>query len=401
LIVAQLTIPLLGIYALSQIFSNKIDKEKAAKGIVAASAITGGLSLFIVLLGPSLFNFSGAGDSNFPAWLAAALKEDRASMMRSDAFRSLFLIGATAAALWAFAKGKVSMNISLAGISLLILFDMIGVAKRYVNDDIFVEKEQTKKRFQLSQADSEILKDTDPNYRVFNTTVNAFNDASTSYNHKSVGGYHAAKLRRYQELIEAHIQKGNMNVLNMLNTKYFIVKGPSGEPTAQFNPGACGNAWFVNDYKIVANADEELKAVDSFNPRNTAIVDKRFSNLLNGIQGSDTLSSIKLLNYEPNHLVYESNSSVQSLAVFSEIFYQPGWNATIDGKSAEILRTDYVLRGLNIPAGTHKIEFKFEPQSYFLGEKISMASSAIILLLLLLGLYTEFKPRKEPALNAA
>ncbi len=402
LVIAQLTIPLLGIYTLAQIFANKIEKEKLVNGVFVALGLTAGLSLIIVILGSSLFNFSGAEDKNYPEWLVAALKEDRTSLMRSDAFRSFLLIGLSAAAIWGFLQNKISRNIALAGIALLVMYDMIGVGKRYVNDDIFVEKDRLKSRFQLSAADNEILKDTDPNYRVFNTTVNAFNDASTSYNHKSVGGYHAAKLRRYQELIEAHIQQGNINVFNMLNTKYFIVKGQNGEPAAQYNPAACGNAWFVSEYKVVANADEELKSLEQFNPKQTVFVDKRYQALLSGInQSKDSTAFIKLLSYEPNHLVYESSSSAQELGVFSEIFYQPGWVASIDGKEVEIFRVDYVLRALNIPQGQHKIEFKFEPKSFFLGEKIAMVSSALILLLLASGLFLEFRPKKESALNEA
>jgi len=402
LVIAQVTIPLAGFYALSKVFSDNLDKEKLKNSIFIATGLTAGLCLIIALLGPSLFSFAGEGDKSYPEWLVGALKEDRASLMRSDAFRSFLLIGATAAAIWGFVQNKVSRNIAMAGVSLLILFDMVGVGKRYVNDEIFVERSQTQSRFQLTAADAEILKDTDPNYRVFNTTVNSFNDASTSYNHKSIGGYHAAKLRRYQELIEEHIQKGNMNVLNMLNTKYFIVQGQGGEPTAQFNPNACGNAWFADEYKLVANADEELKSVGDFNPLQTAIVDKRFEANIKGIQiGTDSLSNIRLLSYEPNTLVYESNSAAQKLAVFSEIFYQPGWSATIDGKDAEIIRVNYVLRALSVPAGQHKIEFKFQPTSYAIGEKIAMASSLIILLLLGFALFFELKQQRDTAAHGA
>ena len=402
LVIAQLTIPLAAIYALSKVFTDNLDKEKLKNSIFIATGLTAGLCLIIAILGPSLFSFSGEGDKSYPDWLVGALREDRASLMRSDAFRSFLLIGAAAAALWGFIQHKVSRNIAMAGVSLLILFDMIGVGKRYVHDDIFVERSQTQSKFQLTAADAEILKDTDPNYRVFNTTVNSFNDASTSYNHKSIGGYHAAKLRRYQELIEAHIQKGNMNVLNMLNTKYFIVQGQGGEPVAQRNPLACGNAWFVNEIKMVANADEELQTVEKFDPLQTAIIDKRFESSIKGIsQVADSTASIRLLSYEPNTLSYESSASSQRLAVFSEIFYQPGWSATIDGKEAEILRVNYVLRAMNIPAGQHKIEFKFQPASYFAGEKVAMVASLIILLLLGLALFFEFKKIRDTAAHGA
>jgi hypothetical protein len=402
LVIAQLTVPLLGLLALAKVFSQESEKERLMNGLIASVAITGGISLIFALLGPSLFNFSGEGDKSFPDWLVSALKADRASLMRGDSFRSLLLIVLTAAALWGFIQHKVTRNIAMAGVSLLILFDMIGVAKRYVNDDVFVAKEQTKGRFQLTQADNEILQDTDPNYRVFNTTSNTFNDAATSYNHKSIGGYHAAKLRRYQELIDAHIVKGNMNILNMLNTKYFIIKGPNGSPVAQRNPTACGNAWFVNEVKVVANADEEIKAVENFNPLQTAFVDKRFEKFISGLSTeADSNATITQQSYAPNRLVYKSNSSKPALGVFSEIYYMPGWVATIDGKEAEIVRVNYVLRGLNIPAGTHDIEFKFQPASFYVGEKVAMGSSLAILLLLGFGLFSAFKKRKDAALHAA
>lgn len=401
LVIAQLTVPLLGIYALATILSNKItDKEKTINGLYVAFGLTGGLSLLIALFGSSLFSFAGDGDKQLQGqmWdvLLPALREDRASLMRSDAFRSFLLIAISAGLVWAYIQQKVSKNMVVGVVALLVFFDMVGVGKRFVNDDAFVEEKQMKSSFELSPADQQILADQSPNYRVFNTTVNSFNDASTSYNHKSVGGYHAAKLRRYQDLIDAQISKGNMSVFDMLNTKYFIVKGASGEPQVQQNPNACGNAWFVPTYKIVANADEEIKALDKFDPRQIAFIDKRFEASLQGIQeGTDSSSFFQLVSYLPNNLKYKSQSAKQSLAVFSEIYYADGWVATIDGKEAPIIRANYVLRALNVPAGAHEIEFKFEPKSYFVGEKIAYASSGLILLLLAFAIYTEVKNKKE------
>lgn len=400
LVIAQLTVPLLGFYALAQIFSDRIDKEKIIQSLYIAFGITGGVSLLIALFGPSLFSFVGNSDKQLQGqmWdiLLPAIREDRASLMRSDAFRSFALVAITAGLLWAYIRQKVSKNRVVIVLASLVVFDMVGVGKRFINDDVFVDKKQMENPFQQSVADQQILADQSPNYRVYNTTVNSFNDASTSYHHKSVGGYHAAKLRRYQELIEAHISKGNMAVFDMLNTKYFIVQGTGGEAQAQQNPNACGNAWFVPTYNVVANADEEIKALERFDPRQIAFIDKRFESSLQGIQnGEDSTASIQLLSYRPNHLKYQSQSSKQSLAVFSEIFYEPGWVATIDGKETPIVRANYVLRALNVPAGTHEIEFKFQPKSYFVGEKVSYISSGIILFLLAFSVFKEVKKRKE------
>ncbi|HEX7411740.1 MAG TPA: YfhO family protein, partial [Bacteroidales bacterium] len=258
--------------------------------------------------------------------------------------------------------------------------------KRYVNDDDFVRKSQVNVPFQPTQADEFIMKDKDPDYRVMNLTVNPFNDASNSYFHKSIGGYHGAKLRRYQELIEHHLSKNNMNVYNMLNTKYFIVPGEDKQPTVQVNMQAMGNAWFVNDVKLVKNADEEIDALTAFSPAETAIVDKRFEADLKGhIITKDPSGIISLKEYKPNHLIYESKTGSDQLAVFSEIYYEKGWNAYIDGKPAPYFRANYVLRAMIVPAGKHTIEYKFEPAVYRTGEKISLASSLLLIVLLIGG----------------
>ncbi len=402
LVIAQFTVPLLAILALAQILSGKFDKEKTTNALYVAFGVTGGLSLLFALFGGSLFSFASDSDKQLQGqmWdvLLPALREDRASLLRSDAFRSFVLIAIVAGLLWAYIQNKVGKNVLLFVTVLLVLFDLVGVGKRFINEDVFVEKSQMENPFQPSPADQQILSDQSLDYRVFNTSVNSFNDASTSYYHKSVGGYHAAKLRRYQDLIEHHLSKGNMAVFNMLNTKYFIVQGQNGQPTAQQNPDACGNAWFVPTHKFVANADEEIKALDSFNPREIAFVDKSFEKDLQGVQdGADSAASIKLLSYLPNDLKYQSTSSNQALAVFSEIYYSPGWIATIDGKEVPIARANYVLRALNVPAGTHTIEFKFMPKAYFTGEKIAYVFSALILLFLAYAIYAEVKTRQQNA----
>ena len=268
---------------------------------------------------------------------------------------------------------------------------MWGVDKRYLNDNNFVSKREAKEPFKMSQADKYILQDTDPNFRVFNLSVDPFNDASTAYFHKSIGGYHGAKMKRYQELIEYQISKNNMDVLNMLNTKYFIIPDNNRQPVPQYNPEALGNAWFVNNYHIVEDANEEIAALSDFNPANEAIIDKRYSRYVEGKEFTkDSLSYIQLESYKPNQLIYKAECSNEELAVFSEIYYPKGWNVFIDGQSVNHFRANYILRAMVIPAGSHTIEFKFEPKSFYLGNKISLASSSILLLLLLLIFGSEF-----------
>jgi Bacterial membrane protein YfhO len=395
LIICQFTVPLLAIITISKILNNEISKERVLNGLYIAGGITGGLALF-GFLGTSFFNFSGAEDKSLPDWLLSALHEDRASLMRMDSLRSLVLIAAGAGVVWAVIQDKLSKNLALGIIIAVCVFDYVGVGKRFINSDSFTEQKEKQNRFAQSPADQAILTDQSLDYRVFNTTVNTFNDASTSYYHKSVGGYHAAKLRRYQELIEKQISKGNMSVLNMLNTKYIIQKGQNGMPMAGQNPGACGNAWFVDKVQVVKNADEEINVLDKFEPLETAFVDARFSKDLEGYTGGkDTSAKITLKSYAPNDLNYEYTSSKNQVAVFSEIYYQPGWVATIDGKESPIFRANYVLRAMQLPAGSHKVEMKFQPSSYFTGEKISLASSGLILLLLAGAVFVEFKNKKE------
>jgi hypothetical protein len=236
----------------------------------------------------------------------------------------------------------------------------------------------------MSQANQRILQDRDPNFRVFNLTVDPFNDASTSYFHKSIGGYHGAKMRRYQELIEHQISKNNMDVLNMLNTKYFIVPDNNRQPVAQYNQEALGNAWFVEDYRIVPDADAELQALSEFDPSREAIVDQRFEEFVQGKNFvNDTASFIELENYKPNHLTYKAFCADEKLAVFSEIYYPKGWKVYIDGNVMDHFRADFVLRAMVIPEGNHTIEFKFEPETYYLGGKISLAGSLILLIFLI------------------
>jgi len=377
LVIAEFTLPLLGFVALNKFLTTDSDNKK--KPLQLAFYIVGGLTLVFALIPTLFFDFVGGQDANLAknGWPIDALQADRAGLLSADAWRSFTFITLTFGTMWMFLKNKISSKYVILIVGVLVLADMWTVNKRYLNDDNFARKSKVQVPYQATAADQQILRDTDPNFRVFNQSVSTFNDASTSYFHKSIGGYHGAKLKRYQELIENHISKGNMAVLNMLNTKYFIT--PKGQ--AQQNPGAMGNAWFVNEINIVANADAEIAALDGFKPSNTAIVDTRFSEQI--IDGLDNIaSSIVLTEYKPNYLKYNSNSINDGIAIFSEIYYDKGWNAYVNGELKPHFRANYVLRGMKIPAGNHVVEFKFEPAVYHVSEQIALASSVLLLLLL-------------------
>ena len=403
LVIAELTIPLFAMLAFIKILKKEFETKALTKSLLYSLYITGGFAFVFVLI-PGLFsNFSGPADERMDPSLVNALITDRAALLRSDAFRSLIFVLLTAGLVWMIIKDKIKATWACVVLALLFLFDLGWVGKRYLNSDNFVSKREAQNPYIPSPADQAILQDTGY-YRVMNLTVDPFNDASTSYFHKSIGGYHGAKLKRYQELIDRHISKMNIQVLNMLNTKYFIgASQDQQQPVPQINPDALGNAWFVDSVMIVDNADQEIAALSKLNPKTKVVVDKRFENLITKkLYANDTLSAISLTKYEPNHLTYDINASSDKLAVFSEIYYDKGWNAYLDGKITPHFRANYVLRAMQIPAGSHKLEFKFEPQSYVTGEKISMASSILLVILLLAGFGFEIYrfSRKEDTLSA-
>lgn len=406
LVIAEVAMPLLALLALNEVLNEEnYDKDEILKKLKIAGGITAGIVLLFGVLLSYTYSYVAAGDAEmmqrgFDQQLIDAIKLDRASMLRTDAFRSLFFIAVAFGLVWAFVQQKLTKTVVLTSFAFVFLIDNWTVAKRYLNSDNFAEK--TESKHQPSQADLDILRDTDPNYRVYNVATNSFNDAMTSYYHKSVGGYHAAKLIRYQDLIENQISKGNMGVLNMLNTKYFIVPNQQQQgagPMAQRNPGALGNAWFVNNIQWAENADAEMKALDNFDPKQTAVVDVRYKEVVGNVQpGGDSTATIRLVNYTPNKLDYEYTASAPGVAVFSEIYYneEKGWNAYLDGQHVKHFRTDYVLRGMALPAGKHKVEFKFEPKSIVTGNKIAYAGSSLLFLFAfgILG-FAGFKKYKE------
>lgn len=409
LVIPGLVFPLIGIWGLKNILTDKVDKELLKRGLIGSLAITGGICLIVWLM-PSLFlSFRSPLDVQYqlPDWYYNSLLMDRASLASADALRSLVFILLSAALVFWFATAKNKKTVATvvsAGMAVLILADLWPVDRRYLNEKNFV-KERSVDRYKPTLADQEILKDNSPSYRVLNLN-NPFLETSTSYFHHSIGGYYAVKLRRYQELIDHRIA-GEMNTiinalqkaqtaedlmgafvdvpsLNMLNTRY-IIYNPEQPPLV--NPFAFGNAWFVQKVDIVANADEEIAALNTINPLHTAVVDKRFAADLEGFTPQpDSTATITLDSYRPNKLVYTSKTSSEQLAVFSEIYYQPGWTATIDGKPAPHFRADWVLRAMLVPAGEHQIVFEFKPEGYIIATNISAYSSFLILLLLLVGI---------------
>lgn len=412
LVIAQIAMPLLGFIALNQIITGKIEKKEFLNGLKWAMLITAGLSLLFAVAPGFTGSFSSPYDlrMKLPDWLIDAAVLDRKAALRTDAFRSFIFIILAAGALYLWHLKKIKTNIFIGILGLLILVDLWAVDKRYLNDNNFESKREATNPFPEMPVDKAILQDKGLNYRVL-PLQNPFQDARTSYYHKNVGGYHAAKLRRYQEVIEHNLTpemqvmiRGLQNgisidsvfmetpVINMLNTRYVIYD--LNQPPIK-NPHSLGNAWFVNDYKFVENADEEIAALRINNPVTNAIIDKRFSEFVEGKEFSKDLNgNIELIEYQPNYLKYKTSAATEQLTVFSEIYYNKGWDAFIDGEKVQHFRVDYILRALVLPAGEHTVEFKFEPKSYFTGNKISMASSILLLLAIAGYAFSEFRKKK-------
>ena len=419
LVIAEFTIPLLAIFALKRLLEEPelLKQEKKPLGI--SLLLTAGIALLLAVAPGSI----GSGyvpaqeaqmlqnavnqqmiPANELSGILANLGEMRAELVSSDALRSFIIIGIGCSLLWLYASGKLRSSLTIAGITILCLADMWGVNKRYLNDAQFVPHSIRTETFTKTNTDELILQDTSLDYRVLNFATSTFDDNNTSYWHKSVGGYHPAKLRRYQEMIEHHISPelqaaykaiatagGEMDsvdankfrILNMLNTKYFIFPaGQQRQTVPILNPHAYGNAWFVNKVQYVNNANEEIDALDSIIPTETAVVDARFKDVLKGATESykDSLSSIRLTSYAPNRLTYETNNAQDGIAVFSEIYYPDGWHVTIDGQPAELARADYILRTMYVPAGQHTIEMRFDPTSLHVTEGIAYGALALLVI---------------------
>ena len=419
LVIAEFTIPLLAIFALKRVLEEPGIWKANKKAFGISLALTAGVALLLTVAPGSL----GAGfvpaqeaqmlqnavdqqmiPANELSGILANLSEMRSALVSADALRSFIIICIGCVLLWLHSAGKLRQSLTVAGITALCLVDMWSVNKRYLHDEQFVPRSIQTETFSKTKTDELILQDKSPDYRVLNFATDAFNENNTSYWHKNIGGYHAAKLRRYQELIERHISPemqaayqaiaaagGEMDsvdaskfrVLNMLNTKYFILPaGQQGQTVPVLNPYANGNAWFVKNVQYVNNANEEIDALKTILPTETAVVDARFKDVLKGISEAhkDSLSSIRLTSYEPNRLVYETENAGDGIAVFSEIYYPNGWQVTIDGKPAGLGRADYVLRALYIPAGKHTVEMRFDPKSLHVTEGIAYGALALLVI---------------------
>jgi hypothetical protein len=395
-VLLELCVPVLGIFALVRLFNDFEKEEQKIKALKYTVAITGGLCIIFLLFKSVFFDFESFRDQGIPEMLVDALIEDRKALFNTDTIRSLVLVLLSAGTIYFFLKKKLSQNLVVVIFAVLILFDLVSFNRNYVNNDDFVSALKVDRPYQPNAADKEILKDKG-HYRVLDmSTQGQRQPARAAYFHNSLFGYHAAKLGRYNDLMEFHIYNNNMNVLNMLNTKYIIAED-QGQIFPYENPDANGNAWFVGELEELSNANEEIKALDSLNTKQKAVTTmSEYSSYPESSKFKiDSTASIELKEFKPNYLKYVSNNINDGFAVFSEIHYKDGWNAYIDGELKPHIRVNYVLRGMEIPAGKHTIEFKFEPQVIASGSKIALASSAIFGVLLLLGVFLQFKKEKE------
>lgn len=439
LVIAELTMPILAMLAVREIVVRAAEIKTQIKKFYIAFAIVGGLS-FLFYITPSSF-VTPVSDTESSQIVSGVQKQGgtvqdsdqfisdletaRLAIVKSDALRSFFFILLAGGLLFFYIRKPFGVIPLALGLTLLMLVDMWGVSSRYISDEKgksnYEKPKKTENSFPQSAADQLILQDKALDYRVLNVATSTWQDASTSYWHKSIGGYHGAKLKRMQELYE-QVMEGNVSAiqsglqvstgdsimrevlshqsaLNMLNTKYIIYNQEGGVLTNRF---ACGNAWFVPSIKMVANADEELAGVKSFSPRSTALIDKIFSGEIGEFKPKyDSTAVIVLKSYSPNDMKYNSTTASEQLAVFSEIYYEKGWNAYVDGKLTPHVRADFVLRAMKVPAGKHEIEFKFEPSAYYSGEKIAMAGSILLFLFVGGGIYMDRKKKKDNAKQAA
>lgn len=414
LVLTQLAFPLLGFLSIKEALLAK-DKAFILKKLFLALYITGGIALLVAILPTLFFSFKSSiadegliaqltqafqGDSVFANSIVNnALVQDRASLARADAIRSLVFVLITFGILWAFIKQKINLQIVSLAILAVTLVDLWSVDKRYLKDDNFQPKEDALQVRTPREVDQFILRDPDPDFRVLDLTIDPFSNASTSYFHKTLGGYHAAKLKRFQELIDNQFSKSlNQDALDMLNTKYVITADPKTQAVGmKANATTCGHAWFVQQVRFADNADQEMQAISSFDPKNEAIVDKKYQSAIDTKQNAiDTKGTITLTSYAPEHLIYQTGSTSNQVAVFSEIYYSEGWKMLIDGVEKPYFRADYLLRAAQIPVGNHKVEFIFHPNSYYTGEGISLAGS--ILLVLAFGGYIFAENRKKKSM---
>lgn len=416
LVIANVAMVMMAMLALKAVFDKKndtpADQRSLNRALYISAGVTGGLCLIFVLFAGS-FSYSGLSDQQMAQqygnnwqYIFNALVEDRKALLRGDSFRSFALIALAGVMIWLFINKKIKKAWPVvAVIAALVVFDLWGVDKRYLNDDNFVSKNQfalypTQDDMAIDQAAAE---NGDKDYRVLDMAHNTFNDAKPSAFHHQIGGYHAAKLRRYQDLIDFYISRHiNLNIINMLNARYFVQPDGKGGTAIQRNMYALGNAWFVDGMQLVANPNEEILALNKFNPADTAIVGADFAEMVQGKELSrDSNSTIEMLHqtpYNPDYVAYKTHTTKDQLAVFSEIYYAPDWRAYIDGQPSEYLRVNYILRAMVVPAGDHTIEFRNEAPTQHKWDKVTLASS-IVLVVVIIGaivLWVIQRRKEEP-----
>jgi hypothetical protein len=412
LAVAGLCFPILAFLAVQEVIDNP-DKKAILKKLYIAGGITGGLTLILIVVPGIFLSFRTDNHLDMVNYLNQALKganvnvtgdavgraviADRMSLERADAIRTFIFLAVAFAALWAFITGKIKMQVLSIILFAIVLVDMWQVDKRYLKESSFQDKVEAAQVVTPREVDTFIMKDTDPDFRVFDSGADLRSDTFNPFFHKSVGGYSAARLKRFEEVYLNQFTKSvNQDILDMLNTKYIITTDPkTNSSRLQNNQTACGHAWFVKSVKYVKDADEEMQAISSFSPKNEAMVDMQYKPIAEAKPlGLDTGATIKLVKYTPDHLTYQTSSSTNQIAIFSEIYYKKGWKMLIDGVEQPYFRADYLLRAAAIPTGNHKIEFEFHPASYYTGEGISLASSILLVLLLGGALFAELKKKK-------
>tara|TARA_R110002050_G_scaffold296426_1_gene456372 strand:+ start:16410 stop:18830 length:2421 start_codon:yes stop_codon:yes gene_type:complete len=395
-VILELCIPVLAIFGLVRLFNDFEKKEEKLKALKYTTAITGGLAIVFLLFKSSLFDFAGVNDGYFRQSYGQpfvdALIKDRKSLFTNDTIRTLIFVLFSAGAIFMFLKEKLKEQWVIVAFAVLLLFDLVGVDRRYVNNDDFVSAIQVNKPFHANEVDKEILKDT-TYYRVYDLVSGR---SKPSYFHNSLNGYNAAELKRYREVFDWYISRNNINVLNMFNTKYIIAQDKEGTVFNYNNDSNNGAVWFVKELKVVESANEEIKQLDSLDNKNIAVYVKPKIDLGKTLSSKyivDSLASIKIIKHQPNYLKYQSNNSNNGFAVFSEVYYGNGWKTFIDGNETTHMRVNYTLRGMPIPKGKHVIEFKFDPDVVKTGSTIALASSLLFVLLLLCGLFYEFKKK--------
>ncbi len=427
LVIPQLCFSFLGVMAVSKLI-NETDWDNAWKKLRLSVYVTG--SVLILLCGFYFTaGFSGQADkelkenfrqgmlqqvpqgqqpspqlaqqaNEFSSQVISALHSDRKALMGGDLLKSILLIAVVVVLIGLFIRKKIKPTVLIGGLIVLSSFDLLSVAGRYLNAESFVEDTDFESAFIPSEADLQIMKDPDhANFRVFNQTPRSpfYSDSRTSYHHNSIGGYHPAMLGLYNDIIDRQLTKGNQQVYNMLNTKYFIVENPqTGKPVAQMNPAAYGNAWLVKGIKYVANANEEMSALDNTNLKDTAVIEKIYQPQIKQLPVFDSSATIKLKQNINDQINYSFHSTSPQFAVFSEVYYPAGWNVFIDGNKADYVKTNYVLRGMFVPAGNHEIEFRFEPKSFTTGKSITIIANILVFLSMIAAIVFLLKEKRKP-----